>query len=92
MVLPEPQRIRRFLLLYKDLDADDGELTRTRKVRRNVIDERYRQIVDAIYAGQDRVHIVTEVTFEDGRKGRIEADLAIHDTAARGGAVVRAAA
>ena len=90
--LPEPQRIRRFLVLYKDLDADDGELTRTRKVRRNVIDERYRQIIDAIYAGRERVHIVTEVTFEDGRKGRIEADLAIHDTAARGGATARAAA
>ncbi len=89
--LPEAQRIRRFLLLYKDLDADDGELTRTRKVRRNVIDERYRQIVDAVYAGLPRLHIVTEVTFEDGRKGRIEADLAIHDTAARGNPALAAA-
>jgi long-chain acyl-CoA synthetase len=80
--LPKSQRIRRFLLLYKALDADDGELTRTRKVRRSVIDERYRQIVDAIYAGLPRVHIVTEVTFEDGRKGRIEADLQIHDAPA----------
>ncbi|HMR32755.1 MAG TPA: AMP-binding protein [Geminicoccaceae bacterium] len=90
--LPEPQRIRRFLLLYKDLDADDGELTRTRKVRRNIIDERYRQIIDAIYAGMERVHIVTEVTFEDGRKGRIEADLAIHATAAAGAVPAKAAA
>jgi long-chain acyl-CoA synthetase len=90
--LPEGQRVRRFLLLYKDLDADDGELTRTRKVRRSVIDERYRQIVDAIYAGSRKVHIVTEVTFEDGRKGRIEADLAIHDTKAHGQAPERAAA
>lgn len=90
--LPEPQRIRRFLVLYKDLDADDGELTRTRKVRRNIIDERYRQIIDAIYAGKERVHIVTEVTFEDGRKGRIEADLAIHATAAAGAVRAKAAA
>jgi long-chain acyl-CoA synthetase len=90
--LPESQRIRRFLLLYKALDADDGELTRTRKVRRSVIDERYRQIVDAIYAGLPRVHIVTEVTFEDGRKGRIEADLKIHDAPADTGPAARAAA
>ena len=90
--LPEPQRIRRFVLLYKDLDADDGELTRTRKVRRNIIDERYRQIIDAIYAGKERVHIITEVTFEDGRKGRIEADLAIHATAAAGAVRAKAAA
>ena len=73
--LPEAQRIRRYLLLYKELDPDDGELTRTRKVRRAVIDERYRQLIDAIYAGQDRVHIATEVTFEDGRSGRLDAEL-----------------
>ncbi|HEX6010482.1 MAG TPA: AMP-binding protein [Geminicoccaceae bacterium] len=81
--LPEPQRIRRFLVLYKELDPDDGELTRTRKVRRGVVDERYGRIIDAIYAGQGQVHVSTEVTFEDGRKGRIEADLAIRDMGAR---------
>lgn len=80
--LPEPQRIRRFLLLYKELDPDDGELTRTRKVRRGVIDERYAPIIEAIYAGRDQVHVATEVTFEDGRKGRIEADLVIRNTRA----------
>ena len=78
--LPEAQRIRRFLLLYKELDPDDGELTRTRKVRRNVVDERYAGLIDAIYAGLPQVHVETEVTFEDGRKGRIEADLVIRDS------------
>jgi long-chain acyl-CoA synthetase len=88
--LPEPQRIRRFLLLYKELDPDDGELTRTRKVRRGIVDERYGALIAAMYDGRDRVRVETEVTFEDGRKGRIEADLAIRDTAAH--AVLRRAA
>jgi long-chain acyl-CoA synthetase len=77
--LPPAQRIRRHLLLYKELDADDGELTRTRKVRRGVVDERYRTIIDALYAGLPRVRIETRVTFEDGRQGQITADLALHD-------------
>ena len=80
--LPESQRIQRFVLLYKELDPDDGEVTRTRKVRRGVIDERYAAIIEAIYAGMDRVHVDTQVTFEDGRTGRIEADLEIRDTRA----------
>jgi long-chain acyl-CoA synthetase len=80
--LPEAQRVRRFVSLYKELDPDDGELTRTRKVRRAVIDERYARIIEAIYAGRPRVRVETEVTFEDGRKGRIEADLVIRDLSA----------
>ncbi|MEM8948553.1 MAG: AMP-binding protein [Pseudomonadota bacterium] len=75
--LPPAQRIARFLLLYKELDADDGELTRTRKVRRTVIDERYAPIIEALYGGQDRVVMETEVTFEDGRTGQIRADMTI---------------
>jgi len=74
-------QIRRFLVLHKELDADDGELTRTRKVRRGFIAERYASLVEAIYAGAARGAIATDVTFEDGRKGRIEADLAIRDVA-----------
>ncbi|MFO1038645.1 MAG: AMP-binding protein [Geminicoccaceae bacterium] len=80
--LPEEQRLRRFVLLHKELDADDGELTRTRKVRRNVIDSRYGMLVDAVYAGQGRAIVDTEITFEDGRKGRIRADLDILDSRA----------
>jgi long-chain acyl-CoA synthetase len=77
--LPQPQRITRFLLLYKELDADDGELTRTRKVRRGVIDQRYQQLIDALYSNRSRVAVETEVTFEDGRTGTIQADMAIRD-------------
>ena len=72
-------QIRRFLILHKELDADDGELTRTRKVRRRIISERYSQLIDALYSNQDKCHIKTQVTFEDGRKGFIEADLDIKD-------------
>jgi long-chain acyl-CoA synthetase len=77
--LPPGQQISRFLLLYKELDADDGELTRTRKVRRGIIDQRYRQLIDALYSDQDRVAVKTEVTFEDGRTGSIRAEMAIRD-------------
>jgi long-chain acyl-CoA synthetase len=77
--LPESQRIRRFLLLYKELDADDGELTRTRKVRRGVIDERYREVIEALYAERPRIALETEVTFEDGRTGVIRAEMEIRD-------------
>ncbi len=82
--LPQAQRIHRFLLLYKELDADEGELTRTRKVRRAVIDERYAALIEALYDGRDRVIMETEVTFEDGRTGRIRADMAIRSLVAPG--------
>ena len=74
-------QIRRFLLLHKELDADDGELTRTRKVRRSFIGEKYDAVIKALYSSADRAHIETEVTYEDGRKGTTEADLAIHEAA-----------
>jgi len=72
-------QIRRFLILHKELDADDGELTRTRKVRRRFIGERYRPLIDALYSGRSQAEIATEVTFEDGRKGTLKADLKIRD-------------
>lgn len=75
--LPEHQRIQRFLLLYKELDADDGELTRTRKVRRGVVSDRYGQLIDALYGDDDVAHLDTEVTFEDGRRSRVKADMKI---------------
>ncbi len=70
-------QIKRFLVLHKELDADDGELTRTRKVRRNFIADRYAELIEALYSGQDECHVETEVTFEDGRKGVVAADLKI---------------
>jgi long-chain acyl-CoA synthetase len=72
-------QIRRFLVLHKELDADDGELTRTQKVRRSFIAERYAPLIAGLYAGAQRAHIRTEVTFEDGRKGVIEGDVRIAD-------------
>ena len=75
--------IRRFLLLYKELDPDDGELTRTRKVRRNGGRRALRRDDRGDLRRPRQVHVATEVTFEDGRKGRIEADLVIRDTSGR---------
>ena len=71
-------QITRFLVLHKELDADDGELTRTLKVRRAFIADRYGELVDALYSDRDHCPVEAEVTFEDGRKGTIRADLKIH--------------
>ena len=72
-------QIHRFLILHKELDPDDGELTRTRKVRRRIIAEKYGVLIDALYNGSKECFIRTEVTFEDGRKGAIEANLNLMD-------------
>jgi long-chain acyl-CoA synthetase len=72
-------QISRFLVLPKELDADDGELTRTRKVRRNFIADRYAILIDALYGGAQTCHIETVVKYEDGRSGKIEADVRICD-------------
>ena len=74
-------QIRRFLILHKELDPDDGELTRTRKVRRRIINERYGDLIEALFDGRKNCFISTEVMFEDGRQGQIEADLEIRDAA-----------
>ncbi len=75
--LPEAQKINKFLLLYKELDADDGELTRTRKVRRSVIAEKYGDIISSIYDNQEQVDIDTVITFQDGTKTRIQTQLKV---------------
>ena len=72
-------QITRFLILHKQLDADDGELTRTRKVRRGFIGEKYKPLVDALYGGLDTVHVEAQVRYEDGRTGTYSADLKIRD-------------
>lgn len=83
-------QIHRFLVLHKELDADDGELTRTNKVRRGYIADKYLVLVDALYGGKDEQYIETQVKFEDGRTGSVSATLKIMD--ARTFAPVRAAA
>jgi long-chain acyl-CoA synthetase len=77
--LPEPTRVRRFLLLAKDFDADDAEITRTRKLRRRLIAERYAAAIDALYSGAPEAEISTEVTYEDGQHALLRARLAIED-------------
>lgn len=77
--LPPAQRIAKFLLLYKELDADDGELTRTRKVRRSVINEKYADIIDAIYGDRPDIDIDTVIRFQDGTTQRIRTTLAVVD-------------
>lgn len=72
-------QIKRFLILHKELDADDGELTRTQKVRRGFIADRYAPLVTALYDGSKEADISTEVTFEDGRKGAISARVKLVD-------------
>lgn len=72
-------QIRRFLVLHKELDPDDDELTRTRKVRRGFVAEKYRVLIDALFEGKTVQHIETQVKFEDGRSGVVAADLVIAD-------------
>jgi len=81
--LPPAQRISKFLLLYKELDADDGELTRTRKVRRNVINEKYADIIDGIYGGQSDIKVDTMIRFQDGTTQRIRTTLKVIDLTGR---------
>ena len=85
-------RIRRFLILNKELDADDGEITRTRKIRRGVIADRYGALIDALYSDHDRVETDITVTYEDGSTGAIHADLRVMDTAQGTEERIRAAA
>ena len=75
--LPEQQRIRDFILLYKELDADDEELTRTRKVRRGVINEKYGNIIEALYRGDAAIPVDTTIAFQDGTKQRIRTTLTV---------------
>ncbi len=75
--LPEAARIQKFTNLYKELDPDDDELTRTRKLRRKFVEKRYEDIVNALYADNDTVHIDTTIKYEDGREAHIKTDLSI---------------
>ena len=81
--LPPARRISKFLLLYKELDADDGELTRTRKVRRSVINEKYADIIDAIYRGEATIPVDTVIRFQDGSTQRVRTSLRVVDLASQ---------
>jgi long-chain acyl-CoA synthetase len=72
-------QVHRFVVLHKELDADDGEMTRTRKVRRRIVEDKFADIITALYDGSEQISTTTEVTYEDGRKGAISATLTIMD-------------
>jgi len=77
--LPEAQKVRRFLLLTKDLEADDAEMTRTRKVRRRHVAEKYAPVIEAFYTGKAAVELTTGITYEDGRLGSLRSTVHIED-------------
>jgi long-chain acyl-CoA synthetase len=77
--LPDATKVRRFLLLTKDLEADDAEMTRTRKVRRRFITEKYAAVIDAFYGGADEVTLTTAITYEDGRQSTVQARVHLED-------------
>ena len=83
-------QIHRFLVLHKELDADDGELTRTRKVRRKIIADKFEDLINALYDGSSSIYTETEVTYEDGRKGKISATLQIKDATTNNVAAIAA--
>ena len=78
--LPEPLKLRHIVSLHKEFDADDGEITRTRKLRRNVVEERYAPIIEAVYGGAKSVAVRAQVVYETGETGTIERELAIRET------------
>jgi long-chain acyl-CoA synthetase len=67
--LPEGSRVRKFVLLHKEFDADEAELTRTRKLRRDFVEQRYKDLIDAMYGDKKNVTVEATVTYRDGRKG-----------------------
>ena len=89
--LPPAQKIGKFLLLYKELDADDGELTRTRKVRRGVIAEKYVDIIEAIYRGDPAIKVDTVIRFQDGTSQRVRTSLEVVNLDERRAALPHAA-
>jgi len=78
-ILPDGLKLHHFVSLHKEFDADDGEVTRTRKVRRNVVEERYAPIIDAIYGGQKMVTMKAQITYESGEVGTIERQLSVQE-------------
>ncbi len=77
--MPEDMRIRRFVCLHKELDADEAELTRTRKLRRGFVEEHYQDVIEALYGGKEHVTVEASVTYRDGRKGTVRTVVAVRD-------------
>jgi long-chain acyl-CoA synthetase len=79
--LPEPSRVRKFVLLHKEFDPDEAELTRTRKLRREFMEQRYKELIDALYGGRDKVEVQAPVTYRDGRKGVVTTAIEVRSLA-----------
>ena len=89
--LPDELRVRRIVLLNKELDADDAELTRTRKVRRAYVTEKYAPVIAAFYGGGKEAQLTVEITFDDGRKSLLTSTLLVHDIGGADSGVRKAA-
>jgi long-chain acyl-CoA synthetase len=77
--LPEPARVRKFVLLHKEFDPDEAELTRTRKLRRDFMEERYHDLISAMYQDGKKVTVKAPVTYRDGRKGVVSTDINVRE-------------
>jgi long-chain acyl-CoA synthetase len=77
--LPENAKVKRFVLLYKELDPDDDELTRTRKVRRHFVEEKYEEIIEGMYEGKDSIKIEATIKFQDGKTSTIKTVMAVRN-------------
>jgi long-chain acyl-CoA synthetase len=76
--LSSSTRIRKYALLHKEFDPDEADLTRTRKLRRATMEKRYSDVIEAMYSGKESISVVSEFTYEDGRKGTVSADLVVY--------------
>ena len=77
--LPEPARVQRFVLLHKEFDADEAELTRTRKIRREFMEERYKELIESMYGNGNQINVQAPVTYRDGRKGFVSTSIKVRD-------------
>jgi long-chain acyl-CoA synthetase len=77
--LPELSRVQRYILLHKEFDPDEAELTRTRKLRREFMEMRYKPVIDAIYGGKETLNVDASVTYRDGRTGTVSTIIMIRD-------------
>jgi len=87
LTLPDAIRVRRVLLVNKEFEADDAEMTRTRKIRRHFVAEKYAKVIEAFYSDAEEVELSMEITFEDGRRSTLNSTIAIHDAAPAAGAL-----
>jgi long-chain acyl-CoA synthetase len=85
--LPSATRLHRYVLLHKELDPDDEEITRTRKVRRGFVARKYADIIEALYSDRDAVPVTTVITYQDGRQATLQTDLGIRTVGTAGAAV-----